>query len=222
MLRPLGISNTAWTAADLVERFGPIPLSRICHDPPPGLATEDDVLEIHARHDRLFELVEGTLVEKNYGLQKSAIGSLLCYFIGRFIRENDLGLATGASGMLRLKPGLVRIPDLTFISWQRIPSRMIPDVNFFEEAVDLVVEVISSGNTRQEMKTKLHDYFTADFRLVWYLYLQPREVHVFTSPDACTIIHETETLTGGEVLPGFELPMQTLFANLQSQRVDLQ
>jgi hypothetical protein len=56
-----------WTAADLVEHFGPIPLYRIRHDPPPGAATEQDAIEIHDREDRLYELVEGVLVEKTMG-----------------------------------------------------------------------------------------------------------------------------------------------------------
>jgi hypothetical protein len=41
---------TVWTAADLVAQFGAIPLDRVCTSPPPGLATESDVIE---RHDRL-------------------------------------------------------------------------------------------------------------------------------------------------------------------------
>lgn len=56
-----------WTAADLVERFGPIPLGRIRFHPPPGEATQRDVVEIHDREDRLCELVDGVLVEKTVG-----------------------------------------------------------------------------------------------------------------------------------------------------------
>ncbi len=53
-----------WTAVDLVERFGDIPLSRIVRDPPPGTATEQDVIDLDGHQDRLCELVDGTLVEK--------------------------------------------------------------------------------------------------------------------------------------------------------------
>jgi len=57
-----------WTAADLVERFGPIPLRRIRSDPAPGTATEEDVVEIHLREDRLYELVDGVLVLPGFSL----------------------------------------------------------------------------------------------------------------------------------------------------------
>ena len=55
---------TVWTAADIVRRFGPIRMDRIRTNPPPGLATEEDVIEIHDREDRLCELIDGVLVEK--------------------------------------------------------------------------------------------------------------------------------------------------------------
>ena len=60
-----------WTAADLVARFGAIPLHRVRHYPPPGEATENDVLEIHDHEDRLCELIDGVLVEKTVGNYES-------------------------------------------------------------------------------------------------------------------------------------------------------
>ena len=81
-----------WTAADLVERFGPIPLDRVRHDPAPGTATEDHVVEIHDREDRLYELVDGVLVEKTVGIYESYLAAFLVRLIGNFVEENDLGI----------------------------------------------------------------------------------------------------------------------------------
>ena len=55
------------TFADLVRRLGDVPLDRIRLRPAPGTATVEDVDRIEARENRLFELVEGTLVEKAMG-----------------------------------------------------------------------------------------------------------------------------------------------------------
>jgi Uma2 family endonuclease len=218
MLKVTPARQSTWTAADLVERFGPIPLSRICHDPPPGCASQDDVQEIHAQCKRLFELVEGTLVEKVMGFTESVIAALLIELIGSFARQHDLGFVAGEAGLLRLAPDLVRIPDVSFLSWTSLSERKIPAVSFLEQAPDLAVEIISPGNTQQEMAAKLKDYFAHGSRLVWYVYPLPREVHAFTSPTDCTVLPEEATLTGGEVLPGFELPVKAIFADLQ--RVD--
>ena len=59
---------------------------------------------------------------------------------------------TGADGAVRLFGGLVRIPDVAFASWARFPGRKRPKVAVPELAPDLVVEVLSKGNTRAEMR----------------------------------------------------------------------
>jgi len=202
-----------WTAADLVERFGPIPLHRIRHDPAPGTATERDVIEIHDHEDRLYELVDGVLVEKTAGIYESYLAALLACLLGPYVRENDLGIVLGADGMMRLAPGLVRIPDVSFISWNRLPERKVPREAIADLAPDLAIEVISRSNTPREMEGKLADYFAARVRLVWYVYHTPRrEVHVHLSPEARTVLDEPQTLDGGDVLPGFTLALATLFA----------
>ncbi len=202
-----------WTAADLVERFGAIPLDRVVHDPPPGTATEDDVIFLDDHRDRLCELVDGTLVEKTMGFYESHLALYLGELLNSFVRKNRLGIVAGESGMMRLAPGLVRIPDVSFISWASLPDGRMPHVSIADFAPDLAVEIISRGNTRQEMERKLRDYFAAGTRLVWYVYHEPkREVRVYASPEEYTTVGENETLDGGAVLPGFQLPLAELFA----------
>jgi len=202
-----------WTAADLVERFGPIPLDRVRFDPLPGLATEQDVVEIRDHEDRLYELVDGVLVEKDMGTYESYLAVLIARFLGNFVSQRDLGIVLGADGMMRLAPGLVRIPDVSFLSWERLPGRAIPDQPIADLVPDLAVEVISRGNTREEMQGKLSEYFGAGVRLVWYVYPRPQpEVWVHRAPGQFTVLTAEQVLDGGDVLPGFRLELATLFA----------
>ena len=67
--------------------------------------------------------------------------------------------------MVRLAPGLVRIPDLAFISWQRLPERRVPTDPIPGLVPDLVVEVLSDGNTAAEMDRKRREYFGRIFSL---------------------------------------------------------
>ena len=115
--------------------------------------------------------------------------------------------------MVRLASGLVRIPDVSFISWSRLPDRRIPDQAIADLVPDLAVEVISRGNTRKEMSRKLREYFTAGVQLVWYVYPEAREVHVYTSVDRVHVMSERQSLDGGNVLPGFALSVAELFAD---------
>ena len=112
-----------WTAADLVAHFGPIPLDRVRHDPLPGMATEADLLRINERHEALCELIDGVLVEKAVGNYESMLAVILGRFLSSFVAEHDLGVVLGADGMLRLRSGLVRLPDVSFVSWDRLPDR---------------------------------------------------------------------------------------------------
>ena len=213
------ISDGGWTAVDLVERFGAIPLSRIRQNPAPGTATEQDVIEIDAHEDRLCELVDGTLVEKTVGAYESYLSIVLGGFLGSYIRGKRLGIVLGEAGMMRLAPGLVRIPDVSFISLARLPGGRVPREPIPDLVPDLAVEVISKSNTREEMQRKLHDYFGAGVRLVWYVYHSPRrEVRVYLSPEKYSVVREDETLDGGDVLPGFQLPLCELFAEPTSEQ----
>lgn len=202
----------AWTVADLFERFGPIPLSRVRHDPAPGTASERDVLEIHDREGRLYELVDGVLVEKTVGTYESYLAVCVIQWLGIYVKEKRLGIVLGPDGMMRLSPGLVRIPDVSFIALERLPGRRVPRGGMAELAPDLAVEVISRGNTSQEMQQKLSEYFDAGVRLVWYVYPDRREVHVHAGPEQVTVLGERDTLEGGDVVPGFRLGLGELFA----------
>jgi Uma2 family endonuclease len=123
----------------------------------------------------------------------------------------------GPDAMQRVAAEQIRLPDAAYYGWHRFPNRNIPAGSYLEVAADLAVEVISPSNTKREMTTKLQEYFSAGSRLVWYVYPQQREVHVFTSPDTCTVLPESETLTGGEVLPGFELSLSKLFSQFGAE-----
>jgi Uma2 family endonuclease len=77
----------------------------------------------------------------------------------------------------------------------------------------LAVEVISPGNTREEMQRKRGEDFGAGVRLVWYVYPRPREVHVYTAPDRWQVLSSEDNLEDSFVLPGFSVPLATLFGN---------
>ena len=203
-----------WTASEVLARFGDIPIVRIRTIPPPGEATESDVIELHDRHDRLCELIDGTLVEKAMGWKESELTIIIARLLGNFVSANRLGKVFGSDGMFRLEPEQIRIPDVAFISKQRFAGRALTPSAFWELGCDLAVEVISPSNTRREMERKLSDYFGAGVGTVWLVYLTTREVVVYTSPDNSVTLRSNDLLDGGNLLPGFSVPVAELFAAL--------
>jgi Uma2 family endonuclease len=202
------------TVDDLLHELGDVPASRVRVHPAPGYATVQDVIDVHAREKRLCELVDGTLVEKPMGLKESLIAGALISFLRAFVIPRNLGLVSGESGMMRLFAALVRIPDVAFISWARVPGGKVPTEPVPQLAPDLTVEVLSPSNTRREMERKRREYFRAGVRLVWMIDLDARTVDVYTAPEGPVTLTESQTLEGGDVLPGFTLPLHELFAEL--------
>jgi Uma2 family endonuclease len=202
------------TVADLlkvIRTLGDIPADRIRLHPDPGTATEQDVLDVQRREGRTCELINGTLVEKVMGMQEARLAIVLGFFLESFLSRHNLGIVTGPDGTLKLTTGLLRIPDVMFVSWDHLPGREFPAQPIPRLTIDLAVEVISKGNTKAEMERKLREYFEAGTRLVWFLYPKNRTARVYTSPGQFTRLTEDQTLDGGNVLPGFTLSLRELF-----------
>ena len=106
---PAGPSPT-WTLPQLRRHFGMIPAERILLDPPPGTATEKDLIKVNGRKEHLCELVDGVLVEKAMGTKEGLLGSWLLYTLWDHVVGRGLGIVLGGDAMLKLFPGLIRAP----------------------------------------------------------------------------------------------------------------
>jgi Uma2 family endonuclease len=206
------------TVADLLEKLGGVPPERVRLKPLPGTATEEDLIAIQDRENRNCELIDGVLVEKPLGYLESSLTLWIGGLLLGFLKEHDIGNLSGESGSTRLMPGLVRIPDISFISWDRLPNRMVPSEPILGLAPDLAVEVLSPSNTKREMDLKVREYFLAGVRLVWLVDPRKRTVRVYTAPDQSVRLTEGQTLDGGDVLPGLRLPLREVFARTPRAR----
>ena len=144
------------------------------------------------------------------GFEESRLAGRLLYLVSSYLDQNDLGICVGADGMMRIAPGLVRIPDLSFITWDRLPGRESPREPIPDLAPDLAVEVLSEGNTRQEMARKVREYFDAGVVLVWLIDPRKRTARVSSTIEKSVLVRANQTLDGGAVLPGFVLPLSDL------------
>ncbi len=208
-------ATTKTTIADLLESLGGIPARRVLLNPHPGTATERDLVALSERNNRPYELVDGTLVERAMGFDESLFAPFLSAALFDYLETHDLGKPVGNGAMMRFLPGLVRIPDLAFISWERYPRKKRRRGEIPTVAPDLVVEVLRKDNTPMETARKLREYFKAGVRLVWYVDPNKRTVQVYTAVDRSTLLDEPQTLDGGDVLPGFSLSIRDWFAEAE-------
>ena len=160
-----------------------------------------------------YELIEG--VRRRMppgGLEHGGIGAEFVRRLGNFVRERDLGLVVNAESAFLFErgPDVARVPDAAFVRADRLPpreewwrvSRVVPD---------LAVEVVSPNDRPQEIAEKVDLYLTHGVPLVWVAYPRSRQVVVHRPGQEPLILGEGDTLDGGDVLPGFQLPVAELF-----------
>jgi Uma2 family endonuclease len=158
--------------------------------------------------------VDGVLVEKPMGYRESIIAIAIASALRAFVLPRKLGVVTGESGMMKWFPGSVRIPDVAFVSKERLPGGRVPTEPVPLLSPDLTVEVLSESNTVAEMARKRREYFASGGRLDWEVDPDARTVTVYTSPTESVVHGEDESLDGGAVLPGFTLSIRSIFVDL--------
>jgi Uma2 family endonuclease len=174
-----------------------------------GPFTPDDLpkLEQHG----LFELVDGHLIEKPMGYFSGRTASKLTARLEWFLQEHPIGEVSSEVTFRCFpeKPNQLRRPDIAFISSARLAN--VPAEGHVPIRPDLAIEVISPGDGVYELDEKLEDYVSAAIPLVWIFNPAARTVRVCKPDRSSRTLIETETLDGGEILPGFALALRDLF-----------
>jgi Uma2 family endonuclease len=200
------------TLADLLDRLGGIPADRVRFNPVPGTATEQDAIDSRRRFGVLCELIDGTLVEKTMGLYESMLAIIIAGFLRDFVAARKLGIVAGADGLYRVAPDQIRLPDVSYTSWGRLPADF-RDHAAGDLSPDLAVEVLSPSNSPREIARKRADYFGGGTKLIWVVDPATRTVAVYVDlVSEPTILTEDQSVDGGTVLPGFSFSIGKMFA----------
>ncbi len=140
-----------WTVADMLAQLGGVSPNRIHMSPTPGKATEDDLLAFQARSGRICELIDGVLVEKIMGAPEALLAGFILHLFWEHLEIHDLGIVLAPDGLLRILGRQIRVPNVSFIRWERFADRQVPRERVFSVAPDLAIEILSPGNTPEEM-----------------------------------------------------------------------
>jgi Uma2 family endonuclease len=163
--------------------------------------------------DMLYEVVDGQIKEKVVGAREIEIATLLIEFLAPFVRAHRLGKVLGEMIFrINIIKDLQRRPDVAFVSSARWPiKRRVPDTAVWDLVPDLAIEVISPTNAAVDVQTKIHEYFEAGVRSVWVIYPKQKSIHVYASTTQIQGLQLGDELDGGELIPGFRLPLAALF-----------
>ena len=160
-----------------------------------------------------YELLNGELITMPpSGSEHSAIRLDFGAELRQFVKANDLGRVFGADCgfIICADPDTVLSPDVSFVRKERIPADGLPK-GFFPGPPDIAIEVISPSDNYTEVERKAAQLLDAGTLLV--VLIDPRAQTVVKHPANGTIasLTESDTLTLGEALPGFELPVSDIF-----------
>ncbi|MBW4516218.1 MAG: Uma2 family endonuclease [Timaviella obliquedivisa GSE-PSE-MK23-08B] len=159
-----------------------------------------------------YELVNEALVDMgNSGMEHGYVACILVAVLTTFVQQNRLGAVCDSSTAFTLKTGNKRSPDVSFVARERLKGLKRPPRGFFQGSPDLVVEILSPGNTVEEIHEKIVEYFNNDTRLVWVIHPDEKYVLVYHSPEPDRLLRPHDQLEGEDVVPDFSMPVTDLF-----------
>jgi Uma2 family endonuclease len=161
--------------------------------------------------DRRFELINGEIVEKMPTELHNIVSIILVVAFRLFVKQHRLGRVTYET-RVRANPKDIhndRIPDISFTRKERLLP--ITREGAVPQIPDLCVEVQSPDNYPKQMRTKAAWYLANGAQQVWILYTKKQLVEVQFADGNFDILTIGDELTGGDLLPGFSIPVAELF-----------
>jgi Uma2 family endonuclease len=171
----------------------------------------DEALMALPRDGRKHELLGGELTVSPTGFQHGYLALRLATAMMSFALKHRLGLVVDSSTGFRMKNGDCLSPDVSFVRRERLRGQKDKIARFFQGAPDLVVEVISPGESQRQLRQKLAAYFSNGTQLAWVVNAKSRTAHVYTSPGKHIVLTSDDCLDGGTLLPGFSFSLNELF-----------
>ncbi len=163
--------------------------------------------------NRRFELVKGEYTEMSpASKQHGKVANRIAFMLTQHVADNDLGEVTAAETgfLLSRQPDSLRAADTAFISKARAAADDI-SAAYWTVAPDLAVEVASPSDSPDEIQEKVEEYLAAGTRMVWVVYPRRQSVAVYRSLRDVKILRGDDTLSGEDVLPGFERKVNEIF-----------
>ena len=174
--------------------------------------TADDLLRLDGRGIH-GELIRGVFYEaKSTGRERGMPVVKLGAALVNFVEPRRLGTLVGFDSVIWLEryPDRIRVPDMAFTSVERLP--LGEDVPAYAELVpDLVVEIVSPGNSRRGVNDKARMWLSHGVRLVWVVHPETRTVDVHRADHDAATLGEDDALDGMDVLPGFSCAVKAVF-----------
>lgn len=161
-----------------------------------------------------YEVVDGRIVEEPpLGAHEIWIASYIARLFARWERADEVGqMIVEMIFELRDDPRLRRRPDVAFVSSRLWPvDEPAPDGAVWDVVPELAVEIVSPTDLVDDLMSKVEEYFAVGVREVWVIHPKYRKLYVYQSPKSVLVLDQHDTLNGGDIIPGFVMPLSKIF-----------
>ncbi len=160
--------------------------------------------------DKWTELVRGEVRRfMPPGLDHGIVQGNVYLFVGPYAREHGGAAMVETGFILQGNPDTVRGPDVSYLRPERVPQEHTE--RFFPGAPDLAVEVVSPSDSAQDVEAKVQEYLAAGSRLVLVAHPMTQTLTAYRPDGSAQVLRPGDILDGGDVMPGFRLPVSEVF-----------
>lgn len=159
------------------------------------------------------ELIRGGMVQlPPAGPRHGELSLQIASNLWDFVSDRNLGVVTGSETGFTVArdPDVVLSPDGAFVQTARLPDGEAPE-GYFEGAPDLIVEIISATDKYVYVNEKIVFYLESGAQLIWVVDPFCQLVTAYYSDRTGGLLMIEDELDGGEVLPGFRVPVAEIF-----------
>lgn len=167
----------------------------------------DHLVNLPQNADKRLELIGGDVIEGVSNNYSSETAANLLAVIHVFAKQHSLGRVTGADGGY-IVAGERYIPDVAFISYARQPDPSREAYN--PQPPDLAIEVLSPSDDEANLRIKIVNYLRVG-TVVWVVDPVKKLVECYVPDESPITLGVDDTLDGGSVLSGFQMPVKDIF-----------
>lgn len=168
--------------------------------------TPDEFMALPIKH---AELIDGKVIEQMPAVfRHDELVLIVGNALRRFAKRNKLGRVAGGGSFLT-EGRQVRAPDVSFLSNMDLEGENVE--SYIQKPPTLAVEIISQNDTYGEVDDKADEFLRAGSKAVWVVNPRHKSVTVHSADEGITIYKMGQSIPGGEIFPGFELPVSEIF-----------
>lgn len=186
-----------------------LPMSIVAIPPSPTAYTPEEVARLSDETGKLYELLEGQLVEKKMSAISNGIAAEIAAILRSVYPKSKAYLLVEQPTYCFANPKMMRRPDVALVWVERLPDGL--GIQELQIAPDLAVEVVSPTNTYYDVHRRVEEWLSAGVPVVWVVDPVQRDVYIHRKVGTVDRVREAESIRDEPTLPELIVKVADVF-----------